>query len=149
MWGVRIALLAALALLPTQVGAAAAFPRATAVLDTGERRVRVAVEVADEPAEWQRGLMQRRSLARNAGMVFVFPRPIRGGFWMKDTLIPLSIAFWGPDERIGAILDMEPCRKDPCTIYDPGISWVGALEVNQGFFAQAGVSEGDPIRLER
>jgi uncharacterized membrane protein (UPF0127 family) len=55
----------------------------------------------------------------------------------------------GARTTIGAILDMEPCRKDPCTIYDPGIAWIGALEVNQGFFDRTGVSEGDPVRLER
>jgi hypothetical protein len=148
MYGVRLAPLAALVLL-TQVGAASALPRATAVLDTGERRVRVVVEVADEPSEWQRGLMHRRSLARNAGMVFVFPRPIRGGFWMKNTLIPLSIAYYDARGRILRIMDMAPCRADPCPTYDPKVAYRGALEVNRGAFARWGVRRGDRIRITR
>jgi uncharacterized protein len=147
MSAMRAALLACLALLLTQAGAAAALPRATAVLDTGERRVRVSVEVADEPDEWRVGLMHRRSLARNAGMIFVFPQPIRGGFWMKNTLIPLSIAFFDGRGRILRIMVMSPCRADPCPTYDPKVAYKGALEVNRGSFGRWGVLRGDRIRL--
>jgi hypothetical protein len=126
-----------------------ALPRTTALLDTGERRVRIAVEVADEPTEWQTGLMHRRSLARNAGMVFVFPQPIRGGFWMKNTLIPLSIAFFDGRGRILRIMVMTPCRADPCPTYDPKVAYKGALEVNRGSFGRWGARRGDTIRLLR
>jgi uncharacterized membrane protein (UPF0127 family) len=68
---------------------------------------------------------------------------------MKNTLIPLSIAFWGRNDRIFRILDMDPCRAEPCTLYDPQGLWVGALEVNQGFFQDHGVEVGDAVRLER
>src|SRR5919106_257115 len=68
-------------------------------------------------------------------------------FWMKDTLIPLSLAVWGKGGTIEAILDMEPCQADPCTIYTPGVPWVGAVEVNQGFFGEHGVKVGDQVRL--
>ena len=143
----RPALLVLAALLATQAVAAAALPRATAVVDTGERRVRVSVEVADEPDEWQTGLMHRRSLARNAGMIFVFPQPIRGGFWMKNTLIPLSIAFFDRQGRIVRIMVMTPCRADPCPTYDPRVAYKGALEVNRGAFGRWGVRRGDRVRL--
>jgi uncharacterized membrane protein (UPF0127 family) len=66
---------------------------------------------------------------------------------MKDTLIPLSIAFYSVDGRILKILDMEPCKADPCPLYDPGVSYRGALEVNQGAFAGWGISEGDRLRI--
>ncbi len=145
----RAALLACLALLSTQVGAAAAFPRAIAVLDTGQRQIRVNVEVADEPDEWRVGLMNRRSLARNAGMVFLFPRPTRGGFWMKNTLIPLSIAFFDGRGRILRIMVMTPCRADPCPVYDPRVAYRGALEVNRGSFGRWGARRGDTIRVAR
>ena len=144
----RVLVLLGLAALLSQ-SAAAALPRATAVLDTGERRVRVTVEVADEPNEWRVGLMHRRSLAPNAGMVFVFPQPIRGGFWMKNTLIPLSIAFYDARGRILRIMVMAPCRADPCRTYDPGVAYKGALEVNRGAFGRWGVERGDRIRLVR
>jgi hypothetical protein len=149
MSAMRIAVIACLALLATQVGAAAAFSRATAVIDTGERRVRVAVEVADEPDEWRVGLMHRRSLGPNAGMVFLFPRPTRGGFWMKNTLIPLSIAFFDARGRILRIMVMTPCRADPCPTYDPRVAYKGALEVNRGSFGRWGVGRGDRIRVVR
>ena len=145
----RLALLACLAVLLVPAGAAAVLPRTTAVLDTGERRVRISVEVADEPDEWRTGLMHRRSLARNAGMAFVFPQPIRGGFWMKNTLIPLSIAFFDRRGRILRIMVMTPCRADPCPTYDPKVAYKGALEVNRGAFARWGVRRGDTIRLLR
>jgi len=143
----RFAVVLALGALLTQVGAAAAFTRGTAVLDTGERRVRIAIELADEPDEWRVGLMHRRSLARNAGMLFVFPRPIRGGFWMKNTLIPLSIAFLDARGRILRIMVMTPCRADPCPTYDPRVAYKAALEVNRGSFTRWGARHGDTIRL--
>ena len=121
---------------------------ARVVIETGSGEQEVAVEVADTDAERQRGLMERTSLAPDAGMVFVFPSESAGGFWMKNTLIPLSIAFYDADGRIVRILDMEPCRRDPCPVYDPGMAYVGALEVNQGAFRRWNVSEGDRLRLE-
>jgi uncharacterized protein len=118
------------------------------VIETQAREQEIPVEVADSDAERQRGLMERTSLARDSGMVFVFPGETAGGFWMKNTLIPLSIAFYDSDGRILRILDMEPCRRDPCPIYDPGVAYVGALEVNQGAFRRWNVSEGDRLRVE-
>jgi uncharacterized membrane protein (UPF0127 family) len=119
----------------------------TVVIDTasGERVVRV--EVADDAEERARGLMGRRELAADAGMLFVFPETTRGGFWMKNTLIPLSIAFYDETGAILRILDMEPCRADPCRVYDPGVAYRGALEVNQGAFDRWGVSPDDTLIL--
>ena len=118
------------------------------VIETRAGEQEVAVEIADTDAERQRGLMGRTSLAGDAGMVFLFPGETAGGFWMKNTLIPLSIAFYDADGRIVRILDMEPCRRDPCRVYDPGVAYVGALEVNQGTFRRWNVSEGDRLRVE-
>jgi uncharacterized membrane protein (UPF0127 family) len=145
----RNAFLAALVVLLSQAASASALPRATAVLDTGERQIRLTVEVADEPDEWRVGLMHRRSLARNAGMLFLFPRPTRGGFWMKNTLIPLSIAFLDGRGRILRIMVMTPCRADPCPTYDPKVAYRAALEVNRGSFGRWGARRGDTIRLVR
>ena len=145
----RAALTIAVAVLLTQAAAASALPRTTAILDTGERRVRLTVEVADEANEWRVGLMNRRSLAPNAGMVFLFPRSTRGGFWMKNTLIPLSIAFFDGRGRILRIMVMTPCRADPCPVYDPRVAYRGALEVNRGSFGLWGARRGDTIRVVR
>ena len=91
--------------------------------------------------------MGRRSLAPDAGMVFLEDGPTHATFWMKDTLIPLSIAFWGSDGRIVELRDMQPCRTDPCPLYGSTAPYVGAVEVNLGFFAAHGIRVGDAVRL--
>jgi uncharacterized protein len=121
--------------------------RAQVVIEADGGTVRLDVEVADDADERQVGLMGRTSLEEDAGMVFVFPEPTAASFWMKDTLIPLSIAFWNDDGAVAAILDMEPCEADPCPSYDPGVEFTFALEVNQGFFDDHGVAIGDRVRL--
>jgi uncharacterized membrane protein (UPF0127 family) len=103
------------------------------------------VEVADTPSE--RGLMGRTSLPPNDGMLFTWPAYHEGTFWMKDTLIPLSVAFYASDGRILRILDMTPCRKAPCDLYDPRVPYRGALKANRGAFGRWGVSEGDRLRI--
>ena len=91
--------------------------------------------------------MGRPSLPADDGMLFTWPADHRGAFWMKDTLVPLSIAFYGADGRILRILDMAPCRKAPCRLYDPEVAYRGALEVNRGSFERWGISEGDRLRI--
>lgn len=107
------------------------------------------VEIAETPEARQTGLMHRTSLGSDAGMVFLFDTSTTGGFWMKDTLIPLDIAFWAHGGRIVDILHMTPCTKEPCPLYPPGHEYVGAIEANAGYFARHGVTIGDVVRLER
>ncbi len=125
------------------------FERGTVVIESAGGDIEVDVEIAETPVQQQLGLMHRESLAREAGMVFLFGEETRGGFWMKNTLIPLSIAFFDADGRILRILDMEPCEADPCPAYDPRVAYRGALEVNKGAFQRWGVAPGDRIRVER
>jgi uncharacterized protein len=125
------------------------FPKARALIDTGEDSLLVDVEVAETDEQRQYGLMNRESLPEDQGMMFMFLRETKGPFWMKNTLIPLSIAFFAMDGEILKILDMEPCEADPCPLYDPGVAYWGALEVNQGAFERWGVEEGDLIHLNR
>jgi len=129
--------------------AALTFPHGAATIRTPSRAVNVRVEIARTPAQLHRGLMGRRSLAPDAGMAFVFRSDTRSPFWMKDTLIPLSIAFWDGRGRIVRILDMTPCRADPCRMYDPRASYRGALEVNRGAFRRWGVNRGDRVTISR
>jgi uncharacterized protein len=119
----------------------------TVVIETDDGEKEIAVEIADTDDERAVGLMGRTSLPADAGMLFVYPGPTEGAYWMKDTLIPLSIAFYDMDGTILRILDMEPCRRDPCPVYDPGVRYAGALEVNQGAFERWGVREGDRLEL--
>jgi uncharacterized membrane protein (UPF0127 family) len=124
-------------------------PRGTLSIEGNFGTVQVAVAIAETDEAKSRGLMGVEEMDPDAGMVFLQDEAARISFWMKDTLIPLSIAFWGPNERIATILDMDPCRTNTCPTYDPEIEWVGALEVNQGFFAEHGIEEGAQVRLER
>ncbi|HYZ46138.1 MAG TPA: DUF192 domain-containing protein [Actinomycetota bacterium] len=119
----------------------------TVIIDRGDESTLVEVEIAQTPEQRQKGLMERRSLPPDQGMAFIFFERTAGGFWMKNTRIPLSIAFFGREGEILRILDMDPCRKDPCKVYNPGVSYWGALEVNQGAFDRWGAEEGDVIRI--
>jgi uncharacterized membrane protein (UPF0127 family) len=139
--------LSLLALIVAACGGGGGTTGPTVVIDTAADEQVIRVEVADDAEERARGLMGRRELAEDAGMVFVFPEPTRGAFWMRDTLIPLSIAFYDGSGTILRILDMEPCRAEPCPLYDPGVAYRGALEVNQGAFERWGVLPGDTLTL--
>jgi hypothetical protein len=138
-----------LAALALPAAAQATLERGTVFIRTDGGTVRVAVEIADEPGERRTGLMFRQRLAAGAGMLFVFERDTSGGFWMKNTRIPLSIAFVDRRGVIRRILDMAPCTQDPCRVYRPGVTYRTALEVNRGAFRRLGVRTGDTLRLVR
>jgi len=120
---------------------------ASVTIRTASGPVELDVELADTNRERSVGLMGRETIGPHDGMAFTFGEPIEGTFWMKDTLIPLSIAFWDADGRIVGILDMAPCTDDPCPTYGPGVPFVGALEVEQGGFEEHGVEVGDRLEL--
>ncbi|MDQ3941105.1 MAG: DUF192 domain-containing protein [Actinomycetota bacterium] len=125
------------------------FATGKVLIDTDDGSVLIDVEIAETEDERALGLMHRDSLAQDAGMLFVFFDDTTGGFWMKNTLIPLSIAFIDSDSKIVEILDMDPCAKDPCRIYTPSVPYRAALEVNQGAFDEWGVELGDRITVTR
>jgi uncharacterized protein len=130
------------------VASEAAFQRGRATISTQDgRRIALRVEIARTPAEWARGLSGRTTLARNAGMLFVYPRAARRSFWMRNTHIPLEIAFLDARGRIRRTLRMEPCHADPCRLYNAGFAFRSALEVNAGSFARWRVRRGDVVRL--
>ena len=115
-------------------------------IESGDADVRVQVEVADDMDEMQKGLMGRTALAEDAGMLFVYPEERELSFWMRDTLIPLSIAFMDGEGRIVDIQDMKALDDRPphYTSAEPARY---ALEVNVGFFDERGVEVGDRARL--
>jgi uncharacterized membrane protein (UPF0127 family) len=123
------------------------FPSGVAEIQTPAHTISVRVEVATSPAQLQQGLQGRRSLPRNAGMALLFARDTRARLWMKDTLIPLSVALWDRRGRIVRILDMAPCRRDPCRVYDAKVAFRGALEVNRGAFTRWGVHPGARVTI--
>jgi uncharacterized membrane protein (UPF0127 family) len=93
------------------------------------------VAVADDPEERGQGLMNVEDLGEIEGMLFVFPEEGPGGFWMKDTLLPLDIAFFTNEGELVEVLTMEPCSADPCPLYVPAGAFRFALEVPAGRFA--------------
>jgi len=103
----------------------------------------ILVEVAATEASRNLGLMFRQSLPPDQGMLFVFDAPTAACFWMKNTLIPLSIAFIDETGKIINILDMQPHSLDNHCPADP---MRYAVEMPQGWFQQAGVSAGDTIK---
>jgi uncharacterized membrane protein (UPF0127 family) len=125
------------------------FAHGNVLIDTSEGSVLVKIEIADSEQERELGLMNRTSLAENAGMMFIFMEPVKTGFWMKDTKIPLSIAFINDNFDIVSILDMDPCEAAPCKVYTPESAYSAALEVNQGAFEKWGVRVGDRVTLTR
>jgi uncharacterized membrane protein (UPF0127 family) len=102
----------------------------------------IKAEVAANEAERQQGLMFRKSMGTNEGMVFLFGAPAGVCMWMKNTLIPLSVAFIDDDGKIVNIEDMQPqtieshCAKKPVRY---------ALEMNQGWFKQKNIKPGSVI----
>lgn len=105
------------------------------------------VSVASTDTERARGLMGVTSLPADRGMAFEFGAPTTATFWMKDTLIPLSIAFVS-NGRIVALREMKPCTADPCPTYDAnGHDYTEAIEANEGYFTSKGISVGDQIEV--
>lgn len=114
------------------------------------RRHRLQVELAETAAQRARGLMYRRALPVDHGMLFVYPAAQRGNFWMLNTYLPLSIAFLDEAGVIRAIRDMAPCphtSASACPQYGAGQPYRYALEVNQGYFRARGIGVGDRLLL--
>lgn len=106
---------------------------------------RVTVEVAKRSAEQQRGLMYRRSLEKDTGMLFVFQQEEPQSFWMKNTLIPLDMLFISSDLVIVDITTMQPCSVDPCPSYTSKQPAQYCLEVNAGYARSHAIKIGDTI----
>jgi len=106
-------------------------------LTAGMHLVRAEV-AADNPSR-SRGLMHRKSLAPNAGMLFVFDAPALHCMWMRNTYIPLSVAFLDAQGAIINIADMQPHSEQSHCAGRPALY---ALEMTQGWFAQRGIKPG-------
>jgi uncharacterized membrane protein (UPF0127 family) len=121
-------------------------PHVVTIDASGGEKVEVRVEIADDASEQSRGLMYRTALAEDRGMLFVFPDEEERSFWMRNTLIPLSIAFMDSEGRIVDLQDMKPLDDDP-PHYVSAEPAQYALEANKGFFEERGVEVGDRADL--
>ena len=129
------------------------FAHGSAILTPGDPlapATQIDALIADSDRKRGYGLMYRLRLRSDLGMAFLWDGTTTGGFWMKNTLIPLSIAFFDSRGIIIYMTDMEPCEEDPCPSYGPGpdVEYSGALEVNRGAFAEWGISKGDRIEVQ-
>ncbi|MDD2889415.1 MAG: DUF192 domain-containing protein [bacterium] len=102
------------------------------------------VEIVNTPATMARGLMYRKKMQENKGMLFVFKEPDYHSFWMKNTYIPLSIAFITENKKIVQIEDMAPL--DTVSFHMSIIPVKYAIEVNQGWFRRHNVKVGDRVK---
>jgi uncharacterized membrane protein (UPF0127 family) len=109
----------------------------------------LAVDLADDPQERREGLMGIEELPADQGMAFVWPEPVDTTFWMKETLVPLSVAFVDESGHVIEVLDMQPCETEPCPSYGIDEPFVLAVEANLGWFDDHGVGAGDRAELRR
>jgi uncharacterized protein len=107
--------------------------------------VTVRLEIAADRAARARGLMGRREVPEGTGMVFLYPEDVAEAFWMKNTLVPLSIAFVAADGRVVSVAEMTPCEADPCPSYAPAGPYRYAVELGAGAFPAAGVGKGAKV----
>ncbi len=113
----------------------------TVINEQGEN-ITIYVELAMEHSQHRKGLSGRDSLCDPCGMLFIFDENISSGFWMKDTSIPLSIAFIAEDGTILDIQDMEPYTDDE---HKPEGEYRYALEVNKAFFQDNDIHVGNMV----
>ena len=121
----------------------ATFAKSELTIDTASGKHRFAVELAHSPQQMAQGLMYRRSLAADGGMLFEFETPQIASFWMKNTLIPLDMLFIAAGGRIADIHERAvPLSLEPITSAVPVL---GVLELNGGTAARLGIKPGDRV----
>jgi len=103
----------------------------------------ISAEVAQTPEQRATGLMFRTDLGPNDGMLFVFEEPAQQCFWMKNTLVPLSVAFVGDDGKVVNVDEMKPRTLDSHCSEKP-VRYV--LEMNEGWFRKRGIKPGSKLQ---
>lgn len=124
-----------------------ALPTVAITVEDADSSERLIVEVAATLPSRTQGLMFRQKMPEDAGMIFLFAGGEQmGGFWMKDTYLPLSIAYIGADGRIVDIRDGTPLDL---TVLTPSAPYQRVLEVNQGWFQRHGLGIGSVVRFPK
>lgn len=106
--------------------------------------VSIEVEFADDPQSRALGLMYRREMCEDCGMFFKFDSVRIGSIWMKNTYIPLDLAYIN---AFGKIIDIKQLVPHDLTSVESSMPVLYALEMNQGWFEKNGISEGDKVKL--
>lgn len=123
------------------------FPHSAALITTGGEHHPLCLRIAKTAAERQRGLMHLQLLQPNQGMLFLYPSSSHEPFWMKNTPLPLSIAFLDQNRHIQEVLQMGPCSQDPCPHYRAERPYHSALEMESGRFQKLGIKRGAKLLL--
>ena len=105
---------------------------------------KLVAEVADDEAERETGMMFRKSMADGEGMVFVMDAPQHVAFWMRNTLLPLSVAYINPTGTILEIHDLQPRDETPVNSKFDDVAY--AIEVPQGWFLKNGILPGARVQ---
>ncbi|TGM12455.1 DUF192 domain-containing protein [Leptospira selangorensis] len=104
------------------------------------------VEVANTDESRQRGLMFRKKLGENEGMIFIFPSEDHLSFWMKNTLIPLSIGYFSKDKKLVDVYEMAPNQTQ--VLYHSTQKVMYAVEANPRWFAKRGLGKNSVLKIE-
>jgi uncharacterized membrane protein (UPF0127 family) len=108
------------------------------------------IEIADNDASREHGLMDRTQMDADHGMLFVFDDDTPRAFWMKNTRIPLDMLFFDADRHlVSAQHNVPPCTADPCPAYSSGAPARYVLELNGGQAGKLGLSSGDEMTIHR
>jgi len=118
-------------------------------IETSEGKIyTVNIEIADTPEKQTTGLMFRKSLGKDSGMLFPYTSERNLSFWMKNTLIPLDMIFINSKlEIVDIIREVPPCEKDPCESYSPIEKAQYVLEVNGSFSENYNINVGDKVSI--
>ncbi|MCC6381730.1 MAG: DUF192 domain-containing protein [Dehalococcoidia bacterium] len=119
-------------------------PARTIAVEGGGHSERLQVELATTEKAREQGLMFRQSLEEDRGMLFLFPTDVTVGFWMKNTYVPLTIAYLAAD---GTVLEVREGKPLDETVLTPARPYRMVLEVNQGWFARHGLGVGATVRV--
>jgi uncharacterized membrane protein (UPF0127 family) len=120
---------------------------AAAVVSGGGERCDVCLWLADDLESRGRGLMHVTDLAGRDGMAFVYDAPHTTSFTMRNTVMPLSIAFFAADGSFLDAFDMEPCTEEPCPSYPTPDGFVVAVEAPRGALPALGIGPGSTLEL--
>ncbi len=121
----------------------------TLIFSTGKK---IKVEIAQTPVEKAQGLMNRKSLPKDSGMLFIFPGEQPMSFWMKNTYIPLTIGFFDSKMKLLETLDMEPhfgpVSDENLPHYNSTRNAKYALEMEKGWFSKNKIKPGSTFKLK-
>jgi len=120
------------------------------IIFTGAGPVKIRAEFAQTPEEWQKGLMNRPSLPKDSGMLFIFPDETNRSFWMKNTLISLDVIFISSKGRVNEMTTLNPCQEtEICQPYNSKTPAQYVLEINAGSADKWKIIEGDIVELPK